>query len=285
MNNIFQTKNYFKGWYFKCSSQNKTIAFIPAFHRNNGRESASLQIITDEAAYNIPFLSLTYREKPLYAKLDDSIFSNKGIRLHIQTDKLSAEGTLKFGKLSPISYDIMGPFCFVPFMQCRHSVYSMKHKIDGWITINEELYVFQNGTGYIEGDCGYSFPKRYIWTQCCFKNSSLMLSVADIPMLGIHFTGIIGIVFLCGKEYRIATYLGAKISHISKNTVTVKQGDYLLTVKLIKKNSHPLFAPNNGRMSRTIHESASCKAYYRFEYKRKILLEVISDRASFEFEF
>lgn len=278
-------KNYFKGWYFKCSSQNKTIAFIPAFHRNNGRGSASLQIITDEAAYNIPFHSLTYREKPLYAKLGDSIFSNEGIRLHIQTDKFSAEGTLKFGNLSPIRYDIMGPFGFIPFMQCRHSIYSMKHDIDGQVTINERQYVFQNGTGYIEGDCGYSFPKQYIWTQCCFKNSSLMLSVADIPMLGVHFTGIIGIVFLCGKEYRIATYLGAKISHISKNAVTVQQGDYILTVKLIKKNPHPLLAPDNGNMSRTIHESASCKAYYKFEYKKKILCEFISDRASFEFEF
>ena len=112
-----------------------------------------------------------------------------------------------------------------------------------------------------------------------------MLSVADIPMLGVNFTGIIGIVFLCGKEYRIATYLGAKISHISKNAVTVKQGDYILTVKLIKKNPHPLLAPDNGNMSRTIHESASCKAYYKFEYKKKILCEFISDRASFEFEF
>lgn len=285
MNNIFQPQNYFKGWYFKCSSKNQTVAFIPAFHRNNGRESASLQIITDEAAFHIPFRSLIYREKPLSAKLGDCVFSNKGIRLHIQTDKLSAEGVLSFGKLSPIRYDIMGPFCFVPFMQCRHSVYSMRHKIDGQITINEQLYVFRGGTGYIEGDCGYSFPKRYIWTQCCFKNSSLMLSAADIPMIGRHFTGIIGIVFLCGKEYRIATYLGAKIGHISKNSVTVIQGDYLLHVKLIEKKPQPLLAPDNGSMTRTIHESASCKAYYRFKYKGEILCEFISDRASFEFEF
>lgn len=114
MNNIFQPKNYFKGWYFKCSSQNQTVAFIPAFHRNNGRESASLQIITDEAAFHIPFHSLIYREKPLSAKLGDSVFSNKGIRLHIQTDKLSAEGVLRFGKLSPIRYDIMGRSVLFP---------------------------------------------------------------------------------------------------------------------------------------------------------------------------
>lgn len=278
-------QNYFKGRYFKCSSKNQTVAFIPAFHRSNGKESASLQIITDESAFNIPFNSLTCGKSPLSAKLGDCVFSDKGIKLHIQRDKLFAEGVLRFGKLLPLRYDIMGPFRYVPFMQCRHSVYSMKHSVVGRITVNEKEYVFKNGIGYIEGDCGYSFPKRYIWTQCCFEKGSLMLSVADIPMLGIHFTGIIGIVFLYGIEYRIATYLGAKISQIGKNYVTAVQGDYRLTAELLEKNSHPLFAPNMGNMSRTIHESASCKAYYRFEYKGKVLCEFISDRASFEFEF
>ncbi len=153
-------------------------------------------------------------------------------------------------------------FIDVPFMQCRHSVYSMCHKIGGKIKVNDQLYNFENGVGYIEGDCGSSFPKKYIWTQCCFENSSLMLSVADIPFLGIHFTGIIGFVLLDGKEYRIATYLGAKIKQINKNIVTVKQGNFEFTAKLLKKNAQPLAAPTNGDMCRTIHESASCEAYY-----------------------
>lgn len=41
-----------------------------------------------------------------------------------------------------------------------------------------------------------------------------MLSVADIPMAGIHFTGIIGAILWMGKEYRIATYLGARVVKI-----------------------------------------------------------------------
>ena len=112
-----------------------------------------------------------------------------------------------------------------------------------------------------------------------------MLSVADIPFLGIHFTGIIGIVLLNGKEYRIATYLGAKINQISNNTVTVKQGNFELTAKLLKKNAQPLAAPTNGDMCRTIHESASCEVYYRFCHKNKVLCEFTTDKASFEFEY
>ena len=277
--------NYFKGWYFKCSSNDKTIAFIPAYHRSNRRETASLQIITDEAVYNIPFYSLKYSEKPLCVNLGKCVFSEEGIKLNIKNDELIIIGELRFSCVSPIKYDIMGPFHIVPFMQCKHSVYSMKHSVDGQITVNGREFNFQNGQGYIEGDSGYSFPNRYIWTQCLFENGSLMLSVANIPLFGFHFTGIIGVVLIDGKEYRIATYLGAKIKHIGDNTVTVCQGNYEITAKLIKKNAQPLYAPVNGTMKRIIHESASCIAYYKFSCKGKPLCEFTSDRASFEFEY
>lgn len=278
-------KGYFKGWYFKCAAGDKTIAFIPAYHYSNNSKTASLQIITDDRALNIPFDALEYREKPLYIKTGNCIFSNEGILLDFQNDSLKLEGKLKFDGCCPIRYDIMGPFKFVPFMQCRHSVYSMRHKINGQITVNGQRFEFVNGTGYIEGDRGYSFPSRYIWTQCSFENNSLMLSEADIPLSGFHFTGIIGIVLLGGKEYRIATYLGAKIKQIKNNTVTVKQGNFELTARLLEKNALPLAAPINGSMCRTIHESAACKAYYRFSYKDRVLCEFYSDKASFEFEY
>lgn len=276
---------YFKGWYFKCCTGNKTVAFIPAYHCGKNTKTASLQIITDDAVYNIPFEAPEYTEKPLYVKLKDCVFSEKGISLNYQNNKLKLNGSLSFGALSPVSYDIMGPFALVPFMQCRHSVYSMRHTINGRIEINGSTFNFDNGIGYIEGDRGRSFPERYIWTQCGFRNSSLMLSVADIPFLGISFTGIIGIVLLNGKEYRIATYLGARVKSISDNTVTVMQSGFELTAKLLEKNPRPLFAPVNGNMNRTIHESASCKAYYSFSYNNEPLCEFTSDTASFEFEY
>lgn len=281
LNNI----GYFKGWYFKCSTQDKTIAFIPAYHYSNNKKSASLQIITAEKAINIPFDKLEYTEKPLYVKIGNCIFSHEGITLDFKDDGLTLEGKICFEELSPIKYDIMGPFKYVPFMQCRHSVHSMHHKINGEIKVNDQLYKFENGIGYIEGDCGHSFPKKYIWTQCCSENNSLMLSVADIPFLGIHFTGIIGVLLLDGKEYRIATYLGARIKQVDENTVTVKQGNFEFTAKLLNKNAQPLAAPTNGDMCRTIHESAACEAYYRFSHNDRVLCEFTTDKASFEFEY
>ena len=228
---------------------------------------------------------MEYSEKPLYVKIGDCIFSDKGIALDFQSDDLILKGTLYFNNLAPIRYDIMGPFKYVPFMQCSHRVYSMSHKVIGEISVNNQTFKFENGMGYIEGDCGRSFPKKYIWTQCCSQNNSLMLSVADIPFLGFHFTGVIGIVLLGGKEYRIATYLGAKIKQIGVNSVTVKQGRFEFTAKLLKKKAQPLAVPTNGNICRTIHESASCKAYYRFSHKDRILCEFTTDKASFEFEY
>ncbi len=280
-----RNKGYFQGWYFKCSNGDKTIAFIPAYHRSENITSASLQVITDDEAYNIPFQKLEYTTKPLSIKIGDCVFSEEGIALHFRSSECKLEGQLRFYSLSLIAYDIMGPFAFVPFMQCRHSVCSMSHRIDGHITLNDKTFYFDNGIGYIEGDRGYSFPKRYIWTQCCFENGSLMLSVADIPVLGCQFTGIIGVVLLNGREYRIATYLGAKVKRIGENAVTVKQGEYELTAELLQKNAHPLFAPTNGDMNRTIHESASCTAHYRFSHKNEVLCDFVSEKASFEFEY
>ncbi len=280
-----EQNHFFKGWYFKCCTQTQTIACIPSYHRFHNTEAASLQIITESAAFQIPCKTMFYREKPLLARMGDCTFSESGMQVHIQTDTVSASGTLRFQQLSPLRSDIMGPFRFVPLMQCRHSVCSMRHRIDGALNINGIIYRFCNGTGYIEGDSGCSFPKRYIWTHCFYKNGSIMLSVADIPMLGGSFTGIIGVVLHNGKEYRIATYHGARVKEIGKNVVTVKQGAFALTAKLLTQNAHPLLAPNHGKMSRTIQESAACKAYYRFTYRGKILCEFISGQASFEFEY
>ncbi|WP_276950880.1 hypothetical protein [Acetatifactor muris] len=70
----------------------------------------------------------------------------------------------------------------------------------------------------------------------------MMLSVADIPMAGIHFTGIIGAVLWRGKEYRLATYLGAKVVKIQNNMVRVIQGNLELDARLLETSGRLLKA-------------------------------------------
>ena len=94
----------------------------------------------------------------------------------------------------------------------------------------------------------------------------------------------IGVIRLNGKEYRLATYLGATAVRTDFPTVMVRQGGYRLCATLLEERAQPLLAPVNGRMNRTICESAACRAHYVFSRGGKVLWEETSDRASFEFE-
>lgn len=275
----------FYGWYLKCQSDTQTLAVIPAVHNAGGKRTCSIQIITDNEAWTVTFNADIFRRTRRNIFIGENQFGEKGIRLAIHTPQLNIRGKLNFGSLSPLKYDIMGPFAFVPFMECRHSVWSMRHLVRGNVCINGNKYSFQNAWGYWEGDRGRSFPKEYVWTQCCFSGGSLMLSVADIPVAGIHFTGIIGFILWRGKEYRIATYLGARAVQIQNKMVWVIQGNLELEIRLLKASDRPLKAPAKGDMVRTIHESASCRAFYQFRKGGSTLFAFETDRASFEFEY
>lgn len=277
--------HYFYGWYLKCQSDTQTLALIPAVHSAGNKRTCSIQVITDEDAWTVTYTGDFFRRTKGNIIIGKNRFGKKGIFLAIHTSELTVRGKLDFGPLFPLKYDIMGPFALAPFMECRHSVWSMRHPVRGAVDINGQKYFFQNAWGYWEGDRGRSFPKEYIWTQCCFRGGAVMLSVADIPMAGIHFTGIIGFVLWRGKEYRIATYLGARAVKIEDKAVRVKQGNLELDVRLLEESKRPLKAPVKGDMVRTIHESASCRAFYRFRKRGCTLFAFETDRASFEFEY
>lgn len=285
-------KTYFEGRYYKSQNKNQTVALIPAKHVDtNGKNSASIQLITDQGAWCTWHPFHEFHIEHNHIKIGKNQFCEQGISLDLKTDEVAAFGNLSFGPLSPLCYDIMGPFKYVPLMECRHSVFSMAHTVTGSLVINGTEYVFNPGVGYIEGDRGRSFPSVYAWTQCLFADKdtkspcSVMLSVADIPFGFTRFTGIIGVIQWRSKQYRIATNLGAKVLHIGGGEIIIKQGCYRFTAKIIDKAEKPLYAPISGEMSRVIHEDPSCSAYYHFQKDENTLFDFVSDRAAFEYEY
>lgn len=204
-------RNYFYGWYFKCQSETQTLSIIPAVHRSGQKKSCSIQVITENHAWNIDYPAAAFHRTGKDIWIGKSRFGERGILLAVHTPELDISGELRFGPLFPLKYDIMGPFSIFPFLECRHSVRSMRHLVCGRIKVNGQEYLFQNADGYWEGDEGYSFPREYAWTQCSFPEGSLMLAVADVPVDSFHFRGVIGVVLWKGREYRLATYLGAKV--------------------------------------------------------------------------
>ena len=279
--------DFFQGWYFKCQSETHTLAVIPAVHSTGGVRSCSVQLLTETGQWSVPFPTgrLSARGGRLRAEIGGCRFRESGLLLDLQGEGLSARGELRFGPLSPLRYDIMGPFRFVPFLECRHSVFSMGHTVDGQVRINGTDYRFQGGEGYLEGDRGRSFPRRYVWSQCALPGGSLMLSAADIPLGPVSFTGTTCAILWRGQEYRLATYLGARVQKIGGGEVVIRQGDSVLTARLLEREARPLQAPHSGAMTRTIHENAACRAYYRFQAGGRTLFAFETARAAFEYEW
>ncbi|MFA7637059.1 MAG: tocopherol cyclase family protein [Monoglobales bacterium] len=261
-------KKYFEGYYYKHQKGENVLCII-AGKSNSGE---FIQVITKDFSCNIPYIG-------------DNIFSQKGFKLNIKTEELSLQGEISYENLTPLKYDIMGPFKYIP-MQCRRGIVSMHHRLNGKVVLNGDVIDFTDGIGYIEKDSGRSFPSKYVWIQAndFSDKSSIMVSVAKIPFTGLYFRGCICVIIYEGREYRFATYLGAKIISCTKNEVILKQGRYKLTVKIKERPGHKLIAPNMGEMTRDIVESVSSTAEFSFYSKDKLIFHKTSNHTSFEFE-
>lgn len=282
------TKEFFEGWYFKHQTQDQTISFIPGIHLSKkGKAFSFIQIITNEKSYFIkyPYNSFYASKKDLYIRIGNNVFSKNGITININTPELEVKGKVYYGKLTPIKYDIMGPFSLMAKMQCNHGIISLRHSISGSFKVGDVLFNLKNGVSYIEKDWGSSFPQDYIWLQCNdFKDqTSIVISVAHIPFCGISFRGLIAIVYYKGKEYRFATYNGGKVLYADEHQLLIKRGPYVLKVDVDKGNGHPLKAPELGDMSRIIHERSACPAVFKFYDGDKKVFVKHSKNASFEY--
>ena len=282
-------KSFFEGWYFKHQYNNKSIVFIPGINIDkNGNKYSFIQIITDENTYNInyDYKEFSISKDKLEVKIENNIFSRAGISLNINSKEINIKGSLKYKDITPIKYNIMGPFSIFPFMECNHGVISLYHNVNGILNVNNEEIVIDNGKGYIEKDWGTSFPKTYMWIHSNdFNNEkiSVMVSIADIPFLGREFKGCIAVVYYKGKEYRLATYNGVRILEYNKNGLVIKKGKYKLEIEIKENNPQELLAPSNGAMSRIICENISGVAKFKFYENKKILFDLESNNTSFEY--
>lgn len=282
-------KNYFEGWYLKQQTNNYTIAFIPSFHiSKNGKKSACLQVITKEGSYHFSFPENKFKAYTDYfcIKIGSNLFTKEGILINLTSKDICIKGTLYFGEFLPPKYNIMGPFQFIPFLQCRHDILSLSHHVYGRLTINNQEIKFENGTGYIEKDRGCSFPSSYLWTQTnslTKEKFCIMIAAAKIPITCFTFTGSIICIYYKGKQYQLATYLGAKVLLFQEQKIVIQQRKFLLIAELLKSQSYLLKAPQSGKMSHYIKESPVSTVQYQLYYNNHKLFDIISKQASFEF--
>ncbi|MDR2074532.1 MAG: hypothetical protein LBP36_04170 [Oscillospiraceae bacterium] len=271
-------RKFFEGWYFKHQNKNDTISIIPGVCH----DKAFIQIVTDEGSYNIDFDKNEF-SKGENIKIDKNIFSFSGMEIDINKPDFKIKGKINYSNLTPIKYDIMGPFKFLP--QCRHGIISMHHSLNSYVDINDRHFDLNGGTGYIEKDSGCSFPERYAWVHSndFYENCSVTAAIADIPFLGFHFEGLICIIHYKNKEYRIATYNGGKVLKCKKDKIVVGNKNLKLEICTQSRKSHALFSPIQGEMSGIIKESPSCKARFKFYENNNLIFDMESPKASCEF--
>jgi len=290
---IKKLEDYFEGWYFKYNNDNHGISFIPGISITNQEKKAFIQIITNNSSYyvNYDIEDFKFSHSPFYIKIGNNFFSKEKIHIEINdnSQNLIIYGDINYSNSTNIATNIMGPFAYIPFMECNHAVISMKNTVNGIITFNNQSIIFNNDIGYIEKDWGSSFPKSYIWCQgnnFQNKNVSFMLSIADIPFKILNFRGIICSLIIDNKEYRFATYNGTKIikCEIENNflNIILKKGQYYLDINTTYDNTHKLLAPIKGNMIKNIFESISTSITLTLRKKDKIILSDTSTNCGLE---
>jgi tocopherol cyclase len=269
-------KNYFEGWYFKMVSGDGTsiLSIIPgiALSHDGKEQHAFIQIIDGKTAltsyYSFPIEDFVFSAEEFAIKIGKNYFSSDKVILNIQTDTSHVSGEIdmshqvKLPAHKIINPGIMGWYRFVPFMECYHGVVSLTHQLEGSLVKDGKEYNFSHGLGYIEKDWGSSMPSAWIWMQSNHftkRNSSLMLSIANVPWLGKSFTGFLGFFLHDSTIYRFATYTHAKLtleeSSADKTKITIRDKKYTFVIVASRNHAGLLKAPVKGSMDRRIPES------------------------------
>lgn len=301
---VNRKRNYFEGWYYKIITADKkhAIAFIAgiSYPKNGDDNHAFIQFFdagTGQTGYfRFPVSEFRPSKKKLDVWIGENRFRKTGLEVDLQNEDLHLQGRISFENI--IEYPtnlwepgIMGPFSYLPFLECYHGVVNIHQKVSGYLWVNGDRIDFDDSYGYVEKDWGRSFPKSWVWMQSNhFKNRdvSFMVSIATIPFYVTEFTGFLSFLRIGKKFYRFATYTGAKIAYYRKNgdvlDMVIQDKRYELCFRAIHRDKSDLIAPIDGRMERVIQESINSQIIVRL-YERKtgnLLFQGVGNNAGME---
>ena len=265
-------RRYFEGWYNKLVSRTGDVfAVINGVASGAARDHAFIQVINgktgDTVYWSFPYSSFHAARSEFDVRIGANIINKKSIHLDIYQDGHSMHADLRLTETTPLettlsSPGIMGWYSFAPFMECKHGVVSLHHRLDGRFELDGQQVNYDGGNSYTEKDWGRSFPTAWVWMQANNfppQRASFMFSVARIPWLGNYFIGFLCVLYTGDREYRFATYTGAQITklevHGKEVSIDVAGKDYSLQIEARRSRAGVLRAPVNGVMERRISES------------------------------
>jgi tocopherol cyclase len=275
---VFQGKGkkhtYFEGWYFKVvnASETKAYAFIPGIALDGtGNRQAFIQVLDGKKRsshyHKFDIRSFVAESNVFKIAVGDNHFSEDSINLNLS----GLKGILHFKDnvrwpshwYSP---GIMGPYSFVPFMECYHGIVSMDHGVYGQLEMEDGLIDFNDGRGYIEKDWGRSFPSAYVWMQSNHFTTpgiSLKVSVAKIPWVRKSFTGFIAGLWIRNRLIQFTTYNGSSLRKLDIDSKRIEllmaNKKNCLEIIVLRDAATSLASPIRGFMDGRIEESMSSR--------------------------
>lgn len=287
-------KRYFEGWYFKCISADRqhALAIIPGIAADRqGARHAFIQVINAASGktyyFHFPFESFEAARDRLEIRIGNNLFSDQGLKLAIDGSEGSIKGQLSFSEIlrypvTSLHPSIMGPYAFLPGLECYHAIIHLQHNLQGQLELDGEIFDFSGGGGYIEKDYGRSFPERYLWLQAGHfpgSRACFVFSRASIPLFGGEFDGFFAYLSDFNNfSARFATYNRSKLV---RWTVDVEQrtcggelsgpdGRLVFSAKMT--GGGRLRAPVDGLMNREIIESITARVEVSLYDRRNHLI-------------
>jgi tocopherol cyclase len=267
-------RKYFEGWYFKVLNEEETKAFaiIPGIAIDDqGKGQAFIQVLNGKkqtAQYHKFAIEEFF---PSVGIFNIAIQNNNFSLQSLQLDLPELKGELHFSNSVPwpnhwYSPGIMGPYTFLPLMECYHGILSMDHSITGHLEVEGEVVDFKNGRGYAEKDWGQSFPSAYIWLQSnhfSLPGISLKVSVAKIPYLGYSFVGFIAGLWLGDRLIQFTTYNQSVLRKSAVDTrkveLVMENKKYRMEILVRREATTELASPILGLMDGRIEESMNAR--------------------------
>lgn len=280
-----RSKEYFEGWYYKlvAADEQQSYAIIPGVFL--GAEAHAFVQVLDGSAGKSWYHRFTLEDfraarDRFDVHIGDNHFHAQGFSLNLDRSDVKHQqrvtGSIQVGAwtrwpTSRLSPGAMGPFSFVPFMECNHGLLSLDHELQGSLTVDGRETDFSGGRGYMEKDWGRSFPSAYVWTQSnhfAQPGISVTASVARIPWLTGDFRGYLVGFLYAGVVHRFMTYTGAVIEELAvsetKVKLSIRNKSHRLQIEAHKGQGALLMAPYQKQMLERVAEVMDSTVELRF---------------------
>jgi tocopherol cyclase len=276
-------RGFFEGWYVKLvdAGQKSRWAIIPGVFR--GRDGDH---VTDEAFVQVldgatgrswyhryEASDFVASDRRFDVRVGPNRFSSRGVHLDLPGLHGDVEFTSPFDPW-PVTWrrpGIMGPYAWVPLMECYHGVVSFGHDLRGELDAEGVRQDFDGGRGYIEKDWGRAFPAGYVWMHSNHltgaPESSLVASVAIIPWLRSSFRGFIVGLRLGRRLHSWATYNGSRERSLTIDDSHVRWSlegpSGVLELSAERVRGGLLHAPIRTRMHERVEETLDATLHVR----------------------